>query len=154
MSEESLLYDREEERMRKEGVYQEDTWVKGIPLDPLPPMPPVSLLQVYILFASITSQVIYLCRAAVVKCLHLTWSISPHKHKFFLTSTLFRSSPYFCYFCLPLFLLYTPGSSSRPCISSLVIMYPFPEFEEIPPNATCGHFRRFRYVIFGRGGCL
>ena len=61
MSEESLLEAREEIRRTKEGFYQEDNGVKGIPFEMGCYLTPVSLLQVYFVMSSRNSQGLYLC---------------------------------------------------------------------------------------------
>ena len=60
MSGESLLDYREEVRRMKEWVCHEDTGVKGIPFEMGCFLTMVSLLQVYFVLTSWTSQVLYL----------------------------------------------------------------------------------------------
>ena len=48
MSEESIVYTREELKKRKEGLYQKDTEAKGGPFEMCCSLTTVSLLQVYI----------------------------------------------------------------------------------------------------------
>ena len=67
MSGESLLEAREEGRRRKEGIFQEDTGIKGIPFKIICFLTLVSLMQVYFVLTSQTSQGVYLCRAAFVQ---------------------------------------------------------------------------------------
>ena len=58
MSGEILLDTREEGSRRKSGFYQEDSGVNGIPFGMGCSLTPVSLLQLYIVIASRTSQVL------------------------------------------------------------------------------------------------
>ena len=100
MSGEILLDAREEGMSRKDGICQEDTGVKGILFEMVCFLTPVSLLQVYFVLASQTSQKNYLCRAVFVQRLsrldhvhHLTTS---------LTLPLLTTAYTFSSFALPL----------------------------------------------------
>ena len=117
-------------------------------------MTPVILLQVYIVITSRTSQGLHICQVAFVQRLHLTWSISPLNQHVFkqTTSTLFILYPYLFYWCLPLFLLYNPPSSSRLCVSSLGPHGSLPRVSGYPTNVTRCHCQIFWYVEFVRGG--
>ena len=63
----SLLDPSKERRRRKEGVCQEDTGIKGIPFEVGCFLTPVSLLQVYFVLTSRTSQILNLHWAAFVQ---------------------------------------------------------------------------------------
>ena len=82
MSGESLLYSRQEGRIRKEGLYKEDNGAKGNPFEMGRSLSPLSLLQVYTVITSQTSQGLYLRQAAFLQRLHSTQSISPLNYKF------------------------------------------------------------------------
>ena len=77
-----LLYAREEVRRRKEGVCQEDTKFKGISFEMGYSLTPVSLMQVYFVLTSRTSQGLYLRWAAFLQRPLSTRSSSLIKRKF------------------------------------------------------------------------
>ena len=69
--------------IKKEGVYQEDTRVKGIPFEMGCFLTPVSLLQVYYMLTYWTRQGHYLFREAFVQQFILNKLISPLNYKRF-----------------------------------------------------------------------
>ena len=82
ISGESILEDREEVRRRKEWFCQEDNGVKGTPLEMGYLLTLASLLQVYFVLPSWTSQGIYLCWTAFVQRLISTGLSSLLKYQF------------------------------------------------------------------------
>ena len=95
MSGERLLESREEGSRRKEWACQEDTGVKGIPFEMGCFLITVSLLQVYFVLTSWTSQGLYLHWAELVQHLISNLSSSLLKYKFntsFIKSNFFNSA--------------------------------------------------------------
>ena len=127
---------------------------QGVPFEMGCSLTPVSLLQVYFLLTSRTSQWLYLCQSEFVQHLLSTWLSLLIKHKFLKTTTLTLlrlALPHFS-LCLILLFVYTQLSSYWMCVSSLENHGFLPGLWGGLTNATHGHCQIFQYVVFDRYG--